>query len=81
MFLLVHVPVNNKSNYNKISFHNVCKLKKAKCDFIKVLAILRTLLVKVDELGKPKWMGHFLQLGQNKGRLKIHFPNKENTFL
>ena len=54
--------------------------KKAKCDFIKVLAILRTLLVKVDELGKPKWMGHFLQLGQNKGRLKIHFPNKENIF-
>ena len=51
------------------------------CDFIKVLAILRTLLVKVDELGKPKWMGHFLQLGQNKGRLKIHFPNKENIIL
>lgn len=39
------------------------------------------LLVKVDELGKPKWMGHFLQLGQNKGRLKIHFLNKENIFL
>ena len=80
MILISHVPVNNKLDYAKISRQNIFEVKKVNCNFIKVLAILGTLLVKVDELGKPKWMGHFLQLGQNKGRLKIHFPNKESIF-